>query len=566
MRFQCHLAPERGIYFMQPESKPMLKVAIYARVSTEEQAEHGYSIEAQLDTLRQYCQLYHRRIVGEYVDRGVSGKEMTKRLELQRLLKDADEGVFEEVIVWKFNRMSRKTKDLLEIVDRLDRRNIYFRSFSENFDTATPMGRFALQMMGAVGELERNTIVENVKLGLKQRARQGFHNGGSCLGYQTVELPGGDRKHRKSSLEIVPEEAVVVRRIYSYYVTGRGFRSIANQLNKEGARTKKGNTFSPDSIREIIINPVYTGLVRYNRFEGWSEKRRRGKNSQPIIAEGRHEAIIDRATWDKAMAIFKGKSKAPKRIHSGENVLSGLLRCPECGAPMVVSRSQYKLKNGVKVCRRYYSCSTFKGKGSSVCHANSIRADEAEAYVLQRLKKVLKHPKILADIVSKANSCLSGGHKERVLEYQGLQKRSEELQRKKQKLMDVYDLEGMDRASLSQRLETLEEELRQCFLRRKELEASLGTGAAEELTVAKVQSLLEQLEQLLKKVPASEQKLLLRMAIEKVTLNAKRKIDQIVLNFGESFNHHFLTEDPSAEKAGGSSSSKQQSCYFRVVI
>ena len=551
---------------MQPESKPMLKVAIYARVSTEEQAEHGYSIEAQLDTLRQYCQLYHRRIVGEYVDRGVSGKEMTKRLELQRLLKDADEGVFEEVIVWKFNRMSRKTKDLLEIVERLDRRNIYFRSFSENFDTATPMGRFALQMMGAVGELERNTIVDNVKLGLKQRARQGFHNGGSCLGYQTVELPGGDRKHRKTSLEIVPEEAAVVRRIFSYYVTGRGFRSIANQLNKEGARTKKGNTFSPDSIREIIINPVYAGLVRYNRFEGWSEKRRRGKNSQPIIAEGRHEAIIDRATWDKAMAIYKGKNKVPQRIHSGENVLSGLLRCPECGTPMVISRSQYRLKNGTKVYQRYYSCGTFKAKGSSVCHANSIRADEAEAYVLQRLKTVLTHPKILADIVGKANSCLSGGHKERVLEYQGLQKRSEELQRKKQKLMDVYDLEGMDRASLSQRMEVLEEELRQCFLRRKELESSLGTGAAEELTVAKVQSLLEQLEQLLKKVPASEQKLLLRMAIEKVTLNAKRKIDQIVLNFGESFNHHFLTEDPSAEKAAGSSSFKQKSCCFRVVI
>lgn len=551
---------------MQPESKPMLKVAIYARVSTEEQAEHGYSIEAQLDTLRQYCQLYHRRIVGEYVDRGVSGKEMTKRLELQRLLKDADEGLFEEVIVWKFNRMSRKTKDLLEIVERLDRRNIYFRSFSENFDTATPMGRFALQMMGAVGELERNTIVENVKLGLKQRARQGFHNGGSCLGYQTVELPGGDRKHRKSSLEIVPEEAVVVRRIYSYYVTGRGFRSIANQLNKEGARTKKGNTFSPDSIREIIINPVYAGLVRYNRFEGWSEKRRRGKNLQPIIAEGRHEAIIDRATWDKAMAIYKGKNKVPQRIHSGENVLSGLLRCPECGTPMVISRSQYRLKNGTKVYQRYYSCGTFKAKGSSVCHANSIRADEAEAYVLQRLKTVLTHPKILADIVGKANSCLSGGHKERVLEYQGLQKRSEELQRKKQKLMDVYDLEGMDRASLSQRMEVLEEELRQCFLRRKELESSLGTGAAEELTVAKVQALLEQLDQLLKKVPASEQKLLLRMAIEKVTLNAKRKIDQIVLNFGESFNHHFLTEDPSAEKAAGSSSFKQKSCCFRVVI
>ena len=103
-------------------------------------------------------------------------------------------------------------------------------------------------------------------------------------------------------------------------------------------------------------------------------------------------------------------------------------------------------------------------------------------------------------------------------------------------------------------------------MRIKELESALGTGATGELTIAKVQSLLEQLDQLLKKVPASEQKLLLRMAIEKITLTAKRQIDQIVLNFGESFQHHFFTEDPSAEKADGSSSFKQKKCYFRVVI
>ena len=279
------------------------RVAIYARVSTEEQAEHGYSIDAQLDTLRLDCQRLGKVVVGEYVDRGVSGKEMTKRHELKRLLRDADNRAFDEVIVWKINRMSRKTKDLLEIVEQLNRNNIYFRSYSENFETETPMGRFALQMMGAVGELERNTIVENVRLGLKQRARMGLHNGGSCLGYKSVELAESDRKSKKTKLVIVLDEAVVVRKIFEMYAAGKGFRAIANQLNREGHKTKKDNTFGSDSIREIITNPVYVGMVRYNRFEGWSEKRRRGKNPNPILTEGKHEAIISKELWYKVQNL-----------------------------------------------------------------------------------------------------------------------------------------------------------------------------------------------------------------------------------------------------------------------
>ncbi len=86
-----------------------VRVAVYARVSTEEQALHGFSIEAQLNTLRNYCELYHKEITGEYVDRGISGKSVAGRYELQRLLKDAKVGKFDEVIVWKISRISRKT-------------------------------------------------------------------------------------------------------------------------------------------------------------------------------------------------------------------------------------------------------------------------------------------------------------------------------------------------------------------------------------------------------------------------------------------------------------------------
>lgn len=529
----------------------LIRVAIYARVSTEEQAEHGYSIDAQLDTLRQYCKLYSKEVAGEYVDRGVSGKEMTKRHELQKLLRDAERGLFEEVIVWKFNRMSRKTKDLLEIVERLDKNNVYFRSFSESFDTATPMGKFALQMMGAVGELERNTIVENVKMGMKQRARMGYHNGGACLGYKTTELPGGDRKNKKTTLAIVPEEAVIVRKIFESYAVGKGFRAIANQLNREGYKTKKGNTFSHDSIREIITNPVYVGTVRYNRFEGWSEKRRRGKNSNPILTEGKHEAIIERDLWDKAQALFVQKSKACPRVYDSENLLTGLIRCPECGTPMVISRSHYQLKDGTKIAQRYYSCSTFKAKGSSVCHANSVRADYAEDYVMSHIKKVLNHPKMLADIVAAVNKKRISGTSTLAQELIAIATNLEQLANKKRKILDVYELDGMDRDTLSRRLEELAEETSRLHARKSEIEYEQGGDANQEVPLELVRELLTKLDGAIETSSPEQRKALLHLAVSEITLAEGRKIDKIVLTFDEKL-QKLMQEDPSATAADGS--------------
>ncbi len=537
------------------------RVAIYVRVSTEEQAEHGYSIDAQLDTLRQYCKLYNKEIYDEYIDRGVSGKEMTKRHELQKLLRDAERGLFDEVIVWKFNRMSRKTKDLIEIVERLNQNNVYFRSFSESFDTSTPMGKFALQMMGAVGELERNTIVDNVKLGMKQRARMGYHNGGACLGYKTIEIAGGDRKNRKTSLVIVPEEAAIVRKIFELYAAGKGFRSIANQFNREGQKTKKGNHFSSDSIREIIKNPIYVGMIRYNRYEGWSEKRRRGKTENPIIIEGKHEAIIGQELWDKVEILFSQKSKENPRVHDSENLLTGLIKCPECGTSMVISRSQYRLKDGTKVSQRYYACGTFKSKGSSVCHANSVRADYAEDYILNRIKKVLRYPKILADIVTAVNKKRVGGVSGLAQELETIDTNLEQLAKKKAKILDVYELDEMDRETLSKRLDELTHEADQLHARKSELEYTMGDDGCQEISLEVIQQLLNKLDGVIETSPPEQKKTLLHMAVSEITLKENRKINKIVLSFDEKLHKCFLQEDPSTAMVDGS-----LSCHWKKRV
>ena len=544
----------------------VIRVAIYARVSTEEQAEHGYSIDAQLDNLRDYCKLHNKEVAGEYVDRGISGKEMTKRHELQRLLRDAGLGKFDEVIVWKINRMSRKTKDLLEIVELLGQNNVCFRSFSENFETSTAMGRLSLQIMGGVGEFERNSIVENVKMGMKQRAKLGYHNGGACLGYKTLKLLEGNSNNQQTRLVIVPEEAIIVRKMFELYAAGKGFRAIANQLNHEGHKTKKGNTFGSDSIREIITNPIYVGTIRYNRFEGWSEKRRRGKNSNPILTEGKHEAIIDNELWAKVQMLFAQKSKACPRVYDSGNLLTGLIRCPECGTPMVISRSHYKLRDGTKMAQRYYSCGSFKSKGSAVCHANSVRADYAENYVMMRIKKVLKHPRLLTDIVAAVNKKRVGGASDLEQELRVIESNLMKLENRKRKILEVYEFDGIDRETLSARLEELAGKTNQLQTRKTEIEHETGGEGQPEISLEQVRGLLEKLDGVLEHSTPEQQKAMLHLVIREITLveirkkggkelTKDRKIATISMTLGDEL-QAFLQQDPSTVVA------VEGSCFY----
>ncbi len=524
----------------------ILRVAIYARVSTDEQAEHGYSIDAQLDTLRNYCTLYNKQIIGEFVDRGVSGKSTQGRYELQRLLKDAEDGLFDEVIVWKINRMARKNIDLLQIVDLLDKNNIAFRSFSENFETETPMGRFALQMMGAVGELERNTIVDNVKMGHKQRAKTGSHNGKVPLGYRVVKGSAAGRG-RNTEVVVVEEEAMLVRKIFELYASGKGLKSIANALNRDGYTTKTKGPFSTCSIRDLLDNPMFIGKIRYNQYENWSEKRRKGKNPNPILVDGLHPAIIDQNLWDKVRLLRQKKSSMPKKRFEGEYLLTGIIRCPECGAAMTASRTINKMKDGTKVTRMYYSCSSFRSKGSSVCHANSIRKVEAEQAVMERVKNVLIKPQLLKAIVKGVNERKVGRIKPLQEELSGAKVRIAKLEENKRKYLSLYEMDQIDRDLFSERLNGINGDLDDELTRKSRLELELRGDEAEPVPYELVRSLMERFDDLLRKSPFEQRKTLLHLIVKKITLDDKRRVKDVKLSFNSETEKHFLSAAPSAD-------------------
>ena len=379
------------------------RVAIYCRVSTVEQAEEGYSVDEQRRRCIEYCEKEGHEVFKVYEDRGISGKNISGRPGLKNLLKDANEKKFDLVVVWKLNRISRRLIDILNIVDTLDKNSIAFRSLTESFETETPAGKLQLNIMGAIGEFERGTIAENVKMGMMARAREGKWNGGKVLGYDVVEVQSEGKKRKETKLVINEKEAMTIRRIFELYSEGHGYKATVNRVNKEGHRSKRGNAFSTASIKEILKNPVYIGKIRYNVRQDWNEKRRKNINPNPILVNGEHEAIIDNETWEKVQIILKDRSKTHNRVYDSEFPLTGLLKCPVCGASMTISRSYHKRKDGTKVVSEYYVCGNWKNKGTAVCNSNSVRAEVVDEVVINKLIETVNNELLLKKVVNNIN-------------------------------------------------------------------------------------------------------------------------------------------------------------------
>lgn len=269
--------------------------------------------------------------------------------------------------------------------------------------------------------------------------------------------------------------------------------------------------------------------------------------------EGNHEPIISREDWEKAQMLQKTKSSAPKRKFDGKFTLTGLMKCPQCGASMVASRTTNKLKDGSKKIIRYYSCGAFRSKGSSVCSANSVRADYGESYVFERIIKVLINKEILSDIVDAINHRKLNKVKPLQEELEALNERIVSIQSKRKKYFSLYEDDTIDQDIFRSRLQDVDRELDTLHNRKSEIGFELGDDHSQQITIKDVQERLEQLDTLLTNASIEQIKTLLHLVIEKITLDDKKKIKSIEMNFCEQTQQHFLGTAPSDEKSEGAS-------------
>lgn len=333
-------------------------VALYCRVSTDEQAQRGYSIDNQRDRLVAYCHSQGWDHYELYIDDGYTGTNLN-RPALQRLLSDVRRGQAKIVVVYKLDRLSRRQRDVLHLLeDEFEARDVAFKSATEPFDTSTPLGKAMLGILAVFAQLERDTIVQRLSTGLKQRVKSGKWPGG--------RVPFGYRYNRETGrLEIRWSQADLVRRVFQQYLEGASLHQLALWL----AEQSDDRSFDHAAIRQLLQRRVYIGESTFG---------------DTVSSEIVSQPIVDIATFERVQAEIQRRHQ--EKSPTGEYLLTGLLRCSQCGSAFVHVRRRNPRRPTEPY--DYYACKTQHQRCAqqrSKCSVGYRRRRDLEGWVVSQL-------------------------------------------------------------------------------------------------------------------------------------------------------------------------------------
>ncbi len=341
-----------------------MRTAAYARYSSENQ--RAASIDDQLRNIRAYCARLGWPEPVVYSDEAISGAR-NDRPGYRRLLSDAQR--YDVILVDDLSRLSRDSVEAQTVIRRMTFAGVRVIGVSDGLDTGRKGHKADVGLRGLMSELYLDDLREKTHRGLTGRALAGASAGGLPYGYRVTGT--GQRA-------IDEAQAAVVRRIFADYIAGHSPRDIAAALNREGVPSPRGSTWAASAIRPdaarglgILANPIYTGRVIWNRTR-WvkhPETGRRVRQERPqsewIVSDVPELAIVDRATWNAAQARHRGRSRATGTAgRPARHLLSGLLRCGDCGGPLVMLDAYA------------YGCSVARNRGTC---SSTLRVSRREA-------------------------------------------------------------------------------------------------------------------------------------------------------------------------------------------
>jgi len=438
---------------MENNTEHITRVAIYTRVSSQEQAEKGTSLESQAEQLESFCKGQKWEVFNHYVDGGFSGKD-GNRPALQALRRDAKAGYFEKVAVWKLDRLARNQRLILELEAEFREQDISLFSIKEMVDTQTAIGRTVFQVLGLTAEWERDNITERTKTGRLQRMKEGYWASGRApFGYDYNKVT----KH----LVINVSEAEIIRKIYDLYASGKSLGAIADTLNKElvSPRGKNSKGWYNNSIRHILINPTYKGEAVVNRHCHISDINRVDLSKAIRLAV---PPIVPEDKWNIAQSRLSN-NKHLKATEKGVFTLQGLIKCGICGCSYGAAHSG-KYRN--YICRG--KLKNYHLDGSPRCTNRNIRADILEKVVWRRVMDIINDPNKLEPMLVEAIDKLK--ERESALETRLLpmERRLKEIAEMKSRLVEKWVIENMDTEKYRIAQQSLDkEEARLIALRRE---------------------------------------------------------------------------------------------------
>ena len=278
----------------------MKKYVIYQRVSTEEQKHKGYSLEAMHDKCAHYIEAQEdAKLITTYEDAGFSGSlPPNKRPGMKQLLEDMknDKSIFDSVLVWKLDRLSRSLRDTLNLEFVLSKQNKSLESVTERLDTSTASGRMFFNTIASFAEFESAQTRERTFNAMSSKIGQKHLGGFAPIGYEI----------RNGTYEIVPHEAVIVRKIFKLYAKLGSFNATASEMNRKNTLTKKGNKWTHTRVKEILINPIYNGRIAWRKTS--RKNGRLPKSAWLFCAKMTHKPIINDTRYNKVQNVIEGKT------------------------------------------------------------------------------------------------------------------------------------------------------------------------------------------------------------------------------------------------------------------
>lgn len=384
-----------------------MQIAAYIRVSTDKQADKGYSLGEQEERIRSYCKSKEWDLVKIYSDAGFTGSNMN-RPALQELIKDV--GAYDIVLVNKLDRLSRAQKDMLYLIqDVFAPHGCSFVSMQESFDTTTPIGIAMVGILSAFAQLERSQIKERMKMGKEGRKKKGLWHGG-------VNIPTG--YDYKDGRLIKNDESKQIEQIFQMYLDGVSIRDITRFLQSHYT-TRYTSWNYVGTVRRILENPVYIGMVGEYK--------------------GQHEPIIDMESFEKVQLMLSERKRGGK-TPTGKHLLTGMIYCGYCGTRVRSCSSVTK-----KARYGYYRC----GKADSgqldkidrKCELTPKRETDIDNIVISEILRLK-----LSDIeVSEAPAAVLPDNKAEI----------ENIEKQINRLIDLYAICGENVEELAKKIKDL---------------------------------------------------------------------------------------------------------------
>jgi len=447
----------------------MNKVAIYCRVSTEEQAQKQ-SIQNQVESGKEFCQREGLLIHDFYLDNGISGTiPLEERPEGKRLLEDASKGSFESVIIWKIDRLGRDTKNSLVIAHKLRELGISIKSMTEPFDTSTPIGEFMFTQLASMAKLERDNIRERSMLGTNRVAKTGKWLGGIVpYGYSLDENSFPIINKEKLPNSNYTEVEIIIM-IFDWIGDQKlSCLKVAEKLNslnipthyfKDGRRKKRlSNRWSQGAVGRIIKNTMYMGTHIYG-------KKSRGTRD---LIERVVPFIVSKELWYKAQETLKNNYNWGKQKPKRKYLLRGLIKCDKCGRTYI----GYFHRN-----KTWYRCNgnskTVEVAFGERCRSKNIKGEWIDEFVWEEIKSWILNQEQLEMILEAKLEEIEKDKRSYFAKSSNVKIQIQNKENEKQNILSLYRKNMIEIKDVGIQLEEIEKEKEQLELIYQDLKSKV---------------------------------------------------------------------------------------------